>query len=75
MLHRVYIRGEDRMHVANAFRHQGQSVDVIAPVLGDGHRTPNMFAFTIDDMADFGAESYVVNLDLWCRATLAAWSE
>ena len=75
MLHRVYVLGEDRMHVANSFRRKAHSADISVPRLGAGHCIPNIFAFTIDDMGDFAAETYVVKLDAWCRATLAAWSQ
>jgi Family of unknown function (DUF5946) len=74
MLHRVYVLDEDRSKVANDLRRRGAFIDVTLPNLAAAYQAPNIFAVTIDDMAEFAAESYALNLDAWCRATLEAWS-
>ena len=70
MLRRVYVGGEDLSRVIGDLRHR----EGAKPQAPDVVRTPTVFAFTIDDMRDFAADSYVANLDAWCRATLDAWS-
>ncbi|MDQ2665060.1 MAG: DUF5946 family protein [Gemmatimonadota bacterium] len=72
MLHRTCNLGEDRTYVANSFRSESGGVSPPSP--SSHHGAPDTFAFTIDDMGDFAADSYAERLDAWCRATLAAWS-
>ena len=73
MLRRVYVDGEDRLKVYTDMRDahartMSSSPCQMPPI------APYVFAFTIDDMGDFSADTYVENLDACCRATLDAWS-
>jgi hypothetical protein len=73
MLQRVYVNGEERHQVyttlrASHARPLASSPCQMPPI------APHGFAFTIADMGDFAADTYVANLDAWCRATLDAWS-
>ena len=74
MLRRVYVNGEERQHVVASLRRDHGAPGAASSPRDGGSFTPNVFAFTIDDMGDFSADTYAADLDAWCRATIEAWS-
>ena len=74
MLRRVYVNREERQRVMTSLRRDHVAPGAASSKRDGGSFTPNVFAFTIDDMGDFSADTYPADLDAWCRATIEAWS-